>query len=566
MGSSLSTRVAGLIYSRPQMSNDRIGRYQLMHLLGAGGMGEVFLSMSGGPGGFSKIVVVKRILPFLAQDAATIEMFLNEARVAALLTHPNLVQIFELGQDKGTYFLAMEYVHGYSLRGIRAAMMKSGRWMIPALAASICAQALRGLHYAHTFCDYRGEPLRIIHRDVSPDNILVGFDGNVKVTDFGIAKIARERGSTAPGVVKGKLAYMAPEVFHIREVDARADLFAMGAVIYELLAGLPPFKGASLREYFERSEKTPQPIRDMNPECPEALEQIVLRALAWDRDKRFETAVEFAQALEEVAEDRRARDPMVVAAFMRELFGEDAAAHHPAAIAVSGLPISHTPLPAQHEVGPLTMDVGAALTRVERPGTIRIADEAKPPPAARPAKRHIVSLSAGVLVLAGLGAVASRSTDASPTPVTALEPAPDPAPAPLPGPVSPPERVAAVAPAPAGASPSTSAEAEPDPAPSAPAAPEVRPPVRRTPTSPSRRKQAAERGRLSVRVTPWANVVMDGRPLGATPLPSTEIPAGRHVLLLEHPPTGQSRRVVINVPANGEVVVKETFLGAPQAQ
>src|SRR5205823_15041286 len=181
--------------------SERLGKYRVIQLLATGGMGEVLLARHEGPAGFAKTVVVKKILRHLAHDQSFIDMFLNEARLAAQLTHPNIVQIFELGQEEDTWFIAMEYVHGRSLRVIKQQLLERKEVMAPWVAARLCSQALQGLHYAHTLTDERGKSLGVIHRDVSPDNVLVTFGGVVKLVDFGIAKPMNAESTTRTGTL-----------------------------------------------------------------------------------------------------------------------------------------------------------------------------------------------------------------------------------------------------------------------------------------------------------------------------------------------------------------------------
>jgi serine/threonine protein kinase len=222
-----------------------IGKYRILKHLATGGMGEVFLARQDGLRGFTKVVVVKRLLAQYARDPAFLEMFLNEARLAAQLHHPNIVQVFDLGEEQGQFFIAMEFVHGASLRVVKQKLSDAGRTFEPTMAAFLCAQALNGLQHAHALRDDAGQLLRLVHRDVSPDNLLVGFDGVVKVVDFGIAKASASVSTTTTGTVKGKFAYMAPEYLAGDPIDGRADVYSMGVVLYELLSGTRPFRGNS---------------------------------------------------------------------------------------------------------------------------------------------------------------------------------------------------------------------------------------------------------------------------------------------------------------------------------
>lgn len=265
----------------------QIGKYQLVRKLASGGMAEVFLAKAAGPRGFEKTLVLKRILPHLAEDPAFVEMFLGEARLAAQLEHPNIVQIFDFGEAEGSFFLAMEFIDGPNLRKLVKRAAEEA--LPPAFCAKVVAAAAEGLAYAHEFRDVEtGEPLGLIHRDVSPDNILVSRQGAVKVVDFGIAKVAGQGHRTLTGVVKGKVAYMPPEQLQAKGMDRRVDVYALGVVLYELLTGKRPFDAttdvsvmqAILFESFI-------PVAQRRPDLPVALQQVLDKALAKDRERRY---------------------------------------------------------------------------------------------------------------------------------------------------------------------------------------------------------------------------------------------------------------------------------------
>ncbi|HZX42028.1 MAG TPA: serine/threonine-protein kinase, partial [Myxococcaceae bacterium] len=224
----------------------RLGKYQLLRKLATGGMAEVFLAKTDGPMGFEKLLVIKRILPHLAEDPQFVEMFLAEAKLAARLNHPNLVQLFDFGEAEGSYFIAMEYIDGATLRLLLARSRDLRSPMSLALGARIVSLAAEGLAYAHDFRDQvTDEPLHLVHRDVSPDNILIGRSGAVKLVDFGIAKARGQNHHTQAGTVKGKVAYMAPEQLRGEPLDRRVDLYALGVVLYELCTGRMPFEASS---------------------------------------------------------------------------------------------------------------------------------------------------------------------------------------------------------------------------------------------------------------------------------------------------------------------------------
>ncbi|HEX8698180.1 MAG TPA: serine/threonine-protein kinase, partial [Myxococcaceae bacterium] len=209
-------------------------------------MAEVFLAKAAGPMGFEKTLVVKRILPHMAEDPTFVEMFLSEAKLAAQLNHPNIVQIFDFGEADGAYFLAMEYIDGPNLRVLLKRAVSQGLALPPAVCARLIASACEGLAFAHDFADPgTGELLGLIHRDISPDNVLVSRQGAVKVVDFGIAKAANQSHKTKTGLIKGKIAYMPVEQLQGQQLDRRADVYALGVVLYELLTGHYPFEATT---------------------------------------------------------------------------------------------------------------------------------------------------------------------------------------------------------------------------------------------------------------------------------------------------------------------------------
>lgn len=280
----------------------RLGAYELLQEIGYGGMGSVFLARRDGPGRFHKRVAIKTIHPHLAKEQAFVDMFLDEARIAAAMNHPNVAQVFDLGEVDGRYFLAMEYLHGEHLGVVRE---RVGR-IDPNVVACIASFAARGLHHAHEACDADGRPLGLVHRDVSPQNIFLTYDGQVKVTDFGIARAeGRLSQTTDTGRIKGKCAYMAPEQVTSKPVDRRADIFALGVVMRELLSGQRLFAAASDAETLLKiaSDEVP-PLDDS---FPKPIAEIVTRALAHDANDRYATAEALADALDDF---RMAAGPM----------------------------------------------------------------------------------------------------------------------------------------------------------------------------------------------------------------------------------------------------------------
>jgi serine/threonine protein kinase len=258
-------------------------------------MAEVELAARRGPGGFSKLVVLKRLR---SDDASLREMFLEEARLAALLHHPNVVQTYEISEVDGSYFIAMEYLEGQSLEKIIRETQKLGEPLAASFCARVVADALCGLHYAHELCDYAGTPLQMVHRDISPHNLVLTYEGNVKLLDFGVAKTAHGRDFTLPGVLKGKLAYMAPEQAAGEPLDRRADVFSMGVVLWELLTLRRLRTADSATSLLHEALQARAPdLSQVRPDVDRRLEVLLWCALARDPARRFRTAQEMRDAL-----------------------------------------------------------------------------------------------------------------------------------------------------------------------------------------------------------------------------------------------------------------------------
>lgn len=262
-------------------------------------MGIVYLAMARGPGGFNKLVVVKELKPELVEEPAFLTMFLDEARLAARLSHPNIVQTNEVGNDGRRTFMAMDYLDGRSLDRARKRSAGSPWALTLPLHLRIICDVLSGLDYAHRLTDFDGTPLHLVHRDISPSNVFITFDGQVKLLDFGIAKTIDSSQETRAGVLKGKLSYMAPEQARGERVDARADVFAVGVLLWEALAGRRLRNANSEFELLQSLVATEQPAPSSeNPDVPPELDEICLRALATDREQRFPTAAAFRNELE----------------------------------------------------------------------------------------------------------------------------------------------------------------------------------------------------------------------------------------------------------------------------
>ena len=300
-----------------------IGAYQLVRRLAQGGMAEIFLARQLGPQGFERAVVLKCSLPQLQENPAHVTMFLDEARLSARLSHPNVVQVFNFGDHDGTPFLAMEYLVGEDLRRLLKAALASGTlppWHISVL---ILMQACDGLHYAHTLTDESGRFLAVVHRDVSPANIFVTYQGTVKVLDFGIAQSALRDAHTEVGQLKGKLLYMSPEQLKSGELDARSDIFSLGVVLYEMLTGVRLFDRPSPADILSAITSAPV-LRPgaLNPSVPPELDEIILQALARDPAARFQSAAVLGERLHALVRPLQLRPAHTeLATYLHALFG-----------------------------------------------------------------------------------------------------------------------------------------------------------------------------------------------------------------------------------------------------
>lgn len=272
--------------------------YKVSERLESGGMAEVFRGESFSVAGFKKQVAIKRVLPHLAANEKFIRMFLDEARLSARLSHANIVQVFDIGHVENTYFIVMEYIDGVNLKSV-VEYLRGSRQPFPInLACHIAVKVCEGLFYAHNLTDSDGKHLNIVHRDISPPNVLISKNGEVKIVDFGLAKAAHSVEKTEPGVVKGKFSYLAPETAMGQEADPQADIFAVGIMLWEMLAGRKLFQGETDYQTVKLVQQATIPsVRALNPAVPEELEGVLRRALARDKSQRFATAEEFSDEL-----------------------------------------------------------------------------------------------------------------------------------------------------------------------------------------------------------------------------------------------------------------------------
>jgi serine/threonine protein kinase len=376
---------------------ERIGRYDLVRRLGSGGMAEVHLARASGIEGFEKLVVLKRILPGLAADPHFVQMFLGEARLAAILDHPNVVQVFDLGRDGDDFYFTMEFVYGETVHAAIKAARRAGEQFPIELAIAIAVGAASGLHYAHERVGFDGQPLNIVHRDVSPTNVMVTYHGCVKVADFGIAKVANRTDVTRAGMRKGKVPYMSPEQCRAEKLDRRSDVFALGIVLYEASTMERLFDGDNEFGVMNRIVNGDIPLPSTRRSgYPKELERIVMKALSVDRNKRYASAREMLVDLEQFARERKLEaSPASLGQWMHRMFrpkpfpwgalqGTNVLASSPGMSTLAdaafasypasrpGMPGSHQDLtPASHASWPPTTRGSIAVHRTKSGGVLK---------------------------------------------------------------------------------------------------------------------------------------------------------------------------------------------------
>ncbi len=447
-----------------------LGRYELLAQVARGGMGEVWAARLKGARGFQKVVAIKTLLPELRSETRIEEMLLEEARIASLIHHPNVVQTTELGEHGQFLYLVMEWVDGESLSFLMKRAEERG-WVPIPIGVNLIAQACRGLHAAHELTSDLGVHLGVVHRDVSPHNVLVTHTGVVKLVDFGIAKATNEQGSlTANGELKGKYSFMAPEqVTSSGDIDRRADVFALGITLYMLVTGRHPFKTNTKQSVLGAitSSDPATPPRKFVPGCSAALEAVVLKALEKDPDKRYQTTEAMRIALESALPEAFApRFEQQVREYLSRTMGDRAAARREALrrfqLSADERLLSQVDTGAQLQIPSQSAgSLRAIIVEGTQPGAREISDVQRISNAEteigqrRRGKRLGVTLAAtaalaalaAVLILRGGAMTAGPAPAAAPTPMATLDAPPvPPAPQPAPPPVAPPAAVTVAAP------------------------------------------------------------------------------------------------------------------------
>ncbi len=545
-----------------------IGRYQVLAQLSVGGMAELFLGFTSGPGGFRKYVALKRILPDARDNEQFERMFLDEARITAAFNHANIGHVFELGQDAEGLFLAMEFIAGQNLNQIDGVCRRRGKALPLGFSLAVARDVCLALHYAHTFVPPGGgSPSPVIHRDVAQKNVMVTYDGVVKLLDFGIAKARGAREQTQVGMVKGTAGYMSPEQVRGEPLDGRSDLFSVGVMLHELLTGERLFAGENEREEMAMILESPIPVPSARvPGISQQVSTVVLKALARDRESRYASAREMARAIEAAA-GPLLFDAEQRAAFMLENFQER-------------MEVTRRLLGSADEVGEVDsgmarmlgggVDVGVAPvareTREAPPSEPpprnsspvltkgKVVKREKPaaseqqPPLEQPEPEEKSRLGLFILVLLvvggglGFGAVKlfgkleadepviPEAVMGDPSPITPIERLGKPIPQPT-------EVVAGQETAPPAVDAKPELEVPEDKAPRAEA--------KKDPSDSEPVRSSVKQGALTLLVLPEAEVFLKGRSLGKTPLIKKPVPVGRHLLVIKGE---DGKRRVLSVP------------------
>jgi eukaryotic-like serine/threonine-protein kinase len=568
----------------PWAPGSQIGRYHLLAKIATGGMAEIWLADQAGLKGFQKSVVIKRILESFTANPEFVTMFLDEARIAAQLNHPNVVQIFDLGELSGAYYIAMEYLPGENVSSVVRASNKKKVPLPIGLATKIVSDAAAGLGHAHTKRGSDGKPLNVVHRDVSPHNLIVTLDGNTKVVDFGVARAANRATQTTDGNIKGKVAYMSPEQAMGDPLDARSDVFSLGIVLFETTTGT---------RFFEDKDPSamigiliggrPLPVaRDRNPNVPAELNEIISTALSRDLSKRYPNGTALHDALEAwLHKQPEQASTSAVAAHLKQLFAEEWAkrtelieAARAGNLTPSGLRKSLKPdtdasmpggtvaerRPASGSrsmipwlAGAIGVGLGLAVLLMWRtisvpaPDVPAVIELPYPEPAvAKSVRVRIETEPAGAEV-----AIDGKVRGTAPIEVTDVGVGDHEVSATLAGHMRATRKLTIQ-------EEGERAQVMLSLAPVAVAAPA--PVVRDAPSkSPAAAPAAVGKGKLTLQTTPWTVVFLGGKRLGETPLLDYPLPAGRHTLRLENNEENVKTSVEIEITAGKTTVKKLSF-------
>lgn len=551
-------------------------RYRVLAAIGRGGMSEVFLAGLSQDGSIQRLAVMKRLNAELCSDPLTVQMFLDEARIGLRLNHPNIVQTHDVGRFKGRLCILMDYLRGQPLHRVVQRSVEQGKVLPLELAVKVVIDVLEGLSAAHEACDYDGAPLGVVHRDISPHNLFVEYDGRVKVLDFGIAKAKIQEGATRTGLVKGKFAYMAPEQARSEPVDRRADVWSVGVVLWELITGARLFKGPSEAAMLHATLCAPIPYpAAYRSDVPPVLEQIVARALERDVSRRYGSALELKEALEGWLEAQGRGFTAALAAFMNDTFGperdeqqsfvRELLAQRPSPTSSGTMPRLNPPALGQRtqlhgaellELAQHRTQTNQLMLVLERKNRLAtwilagllalviglltgVAVVVLRPPASERADSGQAAKNPRAIA-AVTPSAAAAAVEPSSTSVGMAAPIDSDAPAPLAASLTSRARSEARA-APALATRATRAEPARGPL--------LRSVERAAQALPSAEAKPGEHGFLTLDTSPWSLVSVGGHVLGSTPLVRFPLPPGDVVLSLSNPDTGAHTTYAVRIEA-----------------
>lgn len=524
---------------------ERFGQYILLNKVGSGGMAELFKAKKLGIEGFERVLAIKRILPHLSSDEEFIDMFIAEAKLVARLSHKNITQVYDFGKISQNYFIAMEYIRGKDLRSILKRCREINLKLPVFLAVFIAREVASGLSYAHRQKDSMGKNLNIIHRDVSPQNILISYEGDVKVVDFGIAK-AGTQSKTTTGMLKGKLSYMSPEQAWGKPIDHRSDIFSLGIVLYEILTGERLFKGDSELSTLERvrEAKIVPPPSSINTDLPPELEARLLKALAKETTERYQNVSDFEADLANILFELLHTDPtQSLKRFMHELFKAEIEAEHESDMEEETLSVQLEEESTAVDMEGRRTDELKTMVKTKTPTAKAIVRERmKIYPSAIAASLAIVLIAAGFLFW------------------PKISPAPAPQTPALPDRAIPQQTLGSTS-----ETAKTDEQKTTNPANTTTAADRDN---KKMPVPQQEKQQEkiqkspdeAGEGRLTINAVPWAKVFIDGKPYGTTPKTVDDLKVGAHKVRLENPnfPAWEAK---VNVSRGEPVKVSHKFGG-----
>ena len=520
------------------------GKYELIRRLGTGGMAEVFLARQLGDADFEKIVALKKILPHLVTQRQNIDMFIDEARIAAQFDHRNIIRIYDFGIHEETPYIVMEYVHGVSLNELLRKCAKEGALPPLEIALYIFRSACCGLDYVHRKAAPNGTPLNIVHRDLDPQNIFLSFDGEVKIADFGIARTDIQHHQTAPGTLKGKINYMSPEAIAGEPVDQRSDIFSMGVVFYKIVAGRTPFHDTDMRQVLARVHKWQYlPVRQAAPLLPVEIAEIIDKALAREPERRYASVEDLLVSIDKVIERQAKRSES-------RTLGKYLCKHFPSEAAAPNLPQPGEQVSIDPAIRQIGVDLGLdASGKKEAHRGLKTGWSVTEIPSVYKRRKRLLSLLAVVAVVGLIAAFVSWKSNSD------SQYAPPASPVPAADAYS--EEKALTQ----KTEMDVTVQEKQDSTVSKPAVPDHAPFSASKALEPKMpMPPQVSTGSISVNSDVGCEVFLDGKPIGATPISSFQADAGHHVVLLQSASLGLSQSIYVKIEPKKTWKVSANFL------